>query len=85
MDLEPSAADLQSPGVGAWIGALCAAVRKRDLELFKKLEEGLPFGKLLEEEMMRLGARANWQTVIPKEALMDFAKLSNIDLKSLDQ
>jgi hypothetical protein len=84
MNLEPDAANLRTPGVGAWIGALCAAVRTGELNPFKNLE-GLPLGALMEPEIMRQRAQASWQTVIPKEALMDFATRNNIDLKNLGQ
>jgi hypothetical protein len=82
MNLEPDAADLQTPGVNAWIGALCAAIRTGELNPFKNLED-LPFGDLMGPEIMRERAQANWQTVIPKPALMDFAKRHNIDLRHL--
>jgi hypothetical protein len=84
MNLDPSAANLQSPGVDPWIVALCAAIRTGDLDLFRKFE-GLPLGALMEKEIMRQRAQASWQTEIPKAALIDFAKRNDRDLKYLGQ
>jgi hypothetical protein len=84
-NLEPSTHSRDTK-IQARISGLCAAIRTGDLDLFKKLEEGLlPLGALMEPEIMRQRAQANWQTVIPKEALMDFAKRNKMDLKHLDQ
>jgi hypothetical protein len=82
-NLEPSIHS-RDPKIQARINGLCAAIRTGELNPFKNLEEAsLPFGDLMGPEIMRQRAQASWQTVIPKAALMDFAKRNNIDLKYL--
>jgi hypothetical protein len=66
-NLEPSTHS-RDPKIQARINGLCGAIRTGDLELIKKSEVGLlPLGNLLEAEIKRQRAQANWQTVIPKE------------------
>jgi hypothetical protein len=89
-DLEPSTRS-HNPKVEARIGALCAAIRKGELKFILNTEElggyHMPLDPLDARKALtkRQMENPDANTEIPKGALMDFAKLNNIDLKYLGQ
>jgi hypothetical protein len=75
---------LHDPKIDPWIHALCANIRKGELVFIVNTEELGGYhpptdGRytLTRQQMQN----PNSATEIPKGALMDFAKLNNIDLK----
>lgn len=83
-NLEPLAYQ-NSPKIEARIVALCAAIRKGDLEFIKE-KQGSDFGYDQEDRRAwRQQREPSGKTEITKTALLDFAKRNNIDLKYLGQ
>jgi hypothetical protein len=79
---------LHDPKIDPWIHALCAAIRKGEMKFILNKEElggyhvPLDSRNVLTKQQMQSPTAL---TEIPKEALMDFEKRNNIDLKSLGQ